>query len=39
MDRYSCIFYTTISGRSPVEDFVGSLSADYRKVYFQERAA
>jgi len=33
MDRYSCIFYTTLSGRSPVEEFIGSLSADCQEKF------
>jgi len=33
VERYNCIFYTTVSGRSPVEEFICSLKNDCQEKF------
>lgn len=33
MERYSCVFYTTLSERSPIEEFISSLSTEGQEKF------
>lgn len=37
MEKYTCIFYETIKGKSPVEDFIKSLTEDTQDKFIYKK--